>query len=68
MSLTTPVVIRAAASPSATMRPRLRELVARRRQMEDERLLLDSIDRFELERREHAWNRWQSSEGGLLRR
>jgi len=50
------------------MRRRLRELIAKRRQMEDEQLLLDSIDRLELERREHAWNRWQSSEGSLLRR
>ena len=68
MLLTTQVVTCAVASRSAAMRRRLRELVARRRQMEDEQLLLDSIDRLELERREHAWNRWQSSEGGLLRR
>jgi hypothetical protein len=35
---------------------------------EYERLLADSADRFELERRERAWNRWQSSDGSLLGR
>ena len=33
---------------------------------EYERLLAGSADRFELERRERAWNRWQSSDGSLL--
>jgi hypothetical protein len=33
---------------------------------EYERLLAGSTDRFELERRERAWNRWQSSDGSLL--
>jgi hypothetical protein len=50
--LTTSMVNGAAASAWAAMRGRLRDLVARRSQAEDERLLLDSIDRFELERRE----------------
>jgi hypothetical protein len=41
--------------------------VRRRRQSgECERLLAGSADRFELERRERAWNRWQSSDGSLL--
>jgi hypothetical protein len=41
--------------------------VRRRRQSgEYERLLAGSADRFELERRERAWNRWQSSDGSLL--
>ena len=47
---------------------RLRELVGRRRQIEDERLLLDSINRFELECREQVLNRWHSSKGSVLGR
>jgi hypothetical protein len=35
---------------------------------EYERLLADSADRFELERRERTWTRWQSSDGSLLGR
>jgi len=37
-----------------------------RQSAEYERLLAGSADRFELERRERAWNRWQSSDGSLL--
>ena len=53
----------------AEMRLAWRRLTAvrRRRQSgEYERLLAGSADRFELERRERAWNRWQSSDGSLL--
>ena len=43
--------------------------VRRHRQSgEYERLLAGSADRFELERRERVWNRWQSSDGSLLGR
>ncbi len=43
--------------------------VRRRRQRgEYERLLAGSADRFELERRERTWTRWQSSDGSLLGR
>ena len=43
--------------------------VRRRSQRRDhERLLAGSTDRFELERRERAWTRWQSSDGSLLGR
>jgi hypothetical protein len=35
---------------------------------EYERLLAGSADRFELEQRERAWNRWQSGDGSLLGR
>jgi len=48
-----------------------RALAAKRRQRarnELERLLSDSSDRFDLERRERAWNRWQSQDGSLLDR
>ena len=38
----------------------------RRQSAEYERLLAGSADRFELERRERAWNRWKSSDGSLL--
>jgi len=48
-----------------------RALAAKRRRRarnELERLLSDSSDRFDLERRERAWNRWQPSDGSLLGR
>jgi hypothetical protein len=51
------------------MRSALREWAAsRRRRAQDdhERLLNDSKDRFELERRERTWNRWHDSDGSLL--
>ena len=53
----------------ADIRLAWRRLVAvrrRRQSVEYERLLAGSADRFELERRERAWNRWQSSDGSLL--
>jgi hypothetical protein len=31
-----------------------------------EKFLEESIDRFEVEQRERAWNRWQSEDGSLL--
>jgi hypothetical protein len=37
-----------------------------RQRGEYERLLASSADRFELERRERAWTRWQSGDGSLL--
>ena len=42
--------------------------VARRRRQrgEFERLLAGSADRFDLELRERAWNRWQSRDASLL--
>jgi hypothetical protein len=40
----------------------------RRAQNELEQRLSDSSDRFELERRERAWNRWQPGDGSLLGR
>jgi hypothetical protein len=40
----------------------------RRAQNELERELSDSTDRFEIERRERAWNRWQPQDGSLLGR
>jgi hypothetical protein len=45
---------------------RLAAVRRRRQRGEHERLLAGSADRFELERRERAWNRWQSSDGSLL--
>ena len=33
-----------------------------------ERILAGSVDRFEVERRERAWNRWHSQDGSLLGR
>lgn len=33
---------------------------------EREHILASSVDRFEVERRERAWNRWQSQDGSLL--
>jgi hypothetical protein len=47
---------------------RLAAVCKRRQRGEYERLLAGSADRFELERRERAWNRWQSSDGSLLGR
>jgi hypothetical protein len=47
---------------------RLAAVLRRRQREEYERLLAESADRFELERRERAWNRWQSSDGSLLGR
>jgi hypothetical protein len=35
---------------------------------EREQILAGSVDRFEVERRERAWNRWQSQDGSLLGR
>ena len=35
---------------------------------EHECFLADSVDRFELERRERDWTRWQSSDASLLGR
>jgi hypothetical protein len=35
---------------------------------EYERFFAGSVDRFELERRERDWTRWQSSDGSLLGR
>ena len=47
---------------------RLAAVRRRRKSGEYERLLAGSADRFELERRERARNRWQSSDGSLLGR
>jgi hypothetical protein len=47
---------------------RLAAVRSRRRLSEHERTLADSVDRFELERREQMWNRWSDSEGSLLGR
>jgi hypothetical protein len=47
---------------------RLPAVRTRRQRGEYERLLAGSGDRFELERRERAWNRWQSSDASLLGR
>jgi hypothetical protein len=33
-----------------------------------ERILAGSVDRFEVERHERAWNRWHSQDGSLLGR
>jgi len=33
-----------------------------------EHILAGSVDRFEVERRERAWNRWQSQDSSLLGR
>ena len=33
---------------------------------DQERYLADAVDRFEVERREHAWNRGQRDDGSLL--
>jgi hypothetical protein len=68
----TAVVERIAASIralGADIRCVWRRLTAERRcrpSGEYERLLAGSADRFELERRERAWTRWQSSDGSLL--
>ena len=47
-----------------------RSPAARRRGQrgEYERFFAGSVDRFELERREREWTRWQSSDGSLLGR
>ena len=48
-----------------------RRLAAERghgRRGEHECLFAGSVDRFELERRERDWTRWQSSDGSLLGR
>jgi hypothetical protein len=53
----------------ADIRSAWRRLAAVRRRRprgEHERVRAGSADRFELERRERAWNRWQSSDGSLL--
>ena len=47
---------------------RLMAALGRLRRSERERFLADSVDRFEVERRERAWNRWQSEDGSLLDR
>ena len=47
---------------------RLAAARARRKRGEYEPLLAGSADRFELERRERARMRWQSSDGSLLGR
>ena len=47
---------------------RLAAVLRRRQRGEYERILAGSADRFELERRERAWNRVQSSDGSLLGR
>jgi hypothetical protein len=45
---------------------RLAAVCKRRPRGEYEREQAGSVDRYELERRERAWNRWQSSDGSLL--
>jgi hypothetical protein len=45
---------------------RLAAVHSRRQRGEYERLLDGSTDRFELERRERAWNRSHASDGSLL--
>ena len=40
----------------------------RRRRGESERCFAGATDRFELERRERAWNRWHNRDGSLLGR
>ena len=45
---------------------RLAAMRRRRQRGECERLLAGSADRFELERRERAWNRWHNGDGSLL--
>jgi len=47
---------------------RLAAVPRRGQRREYEPLLADSVDRFELERREQAWMRWQSSDASLLGR
>lgn len=72
--LLTSAIARVAASSGTLwtdVRVACRALSAKRRQRaqnELERQLSGSTDRFELERRERAWNRWQSQDGSLLGR
>ena len=60
--------VKVVAAAARTARQWLTAALRRWDRSERERLLAGSSDRFEVERREQAWNRWQSQDGSLLGR
>jgi hypothetical protein len=60
--------VKVVATASRAARQGLIAALRRRRRSEHERFLAGSADHFEVERRERAWDRWQSRDGSLLGR
>ena len=60
--------VNAVATASRAARQGLIAALKRQPRSEHERFLAGSADHFEVERRERAWDRWQSRDGSLLGR
>jgi len=58
--------IRAATAAARTLELRLKVGLGHLSSSQCERILAGSVDRFEVEQRERAWNRWHSQDGSLL--
>lgn len=60
--------IKAVTAATRALQQRLKVALGHLNGSQHERILAGSVDRFEVERRERAWNRWHSEDGSLLGR
>ena len=60
--------VKAVTAAARALQQRLKVALGHLSRSRYERILAGSVDRFEVERRERAWNRWHSQDGSLLGR
>lgn len=60
--------VKAVTAAARALQQRLKAALGNPSGSQFERILAGSVDRFEVERRERAWNRWHSQDGSLLGR
>jgi hypothetical protein len=60
--------VKVVTAAARTLQQRLKVALEHLSSSQYERVLADSVDRFEVERHERAWNRWHSQDGSLLGR
>ena len=60
--------VKAVTAAARALQQRLKVALGHPSGSQFERILAGSVDRFEVERRERAWNRWHSQDGSLLGR
>jgi hypothetical protein len=60
--------VKALTAAARALQQRLKVALGHLSRGQHERILAGSVDRFEVERRERAWNRWYSEDDSLLGR
>jgi hypothetical protein len=58
--------VKAVTAAARALQQRLKVALGHLSSSQYERILAGSVDHFEVERRERAWNRWHNQDGSLL--